>query len=193
VDISGFQGDFPVPKEDTIIYSGALSYNANFDAVEYFLKEIFPTIIKQRPNIKLYITGSTTGISLEKLPISQHVVFTGYLDDVRPAIAQSWANIVPLRRGGGTRLKILESLALGTPVVATPKGAEGLSLTPGHDFLLANNPKEFADAVINLLSNSNLRQQLSDNGKKAIKPYDWPIIGEKLLSAIESIASQSYS
>ncbi|NJN94931.1 MAG: glycosyltransferase [Anaerolineales bacterium] len=94
--------------------------------------------------------------------------------------------IVPLRIGGGTRLKILESLALGTPVIATRKGAEGLDLVPGRDLLVADDPAGFAAAVVRILGDAELRAQLSHNGRQAVEArYDWRMIGQHFNDFIE--------
>jgi ABC-type polysaccharide/polyol phosphate transport system ATPase subunit len=103
------------------------------------------------------------------------------IDDVRPTVAQSWACVVPLRVGGGTRLKILEAMALGTPVVSTSKGAEGLEVTPGEDILIADEPTEFADAILRLLDDPARRAKLAANGQRLVRErYGWDQIGKKL-------------
>jgi glycosyltransferase involved in cell wall biosynthesis len=159
-----------------LIYCGALTYKANFDAVWYFLKDVFPLIQAKIPDVSFAITGDYKGVPTEKLPKHQNVQFTGYLQDVRPAIRQSWISVVPLRIGGGTRLKILESLALGTPVISTSKGAEGLELQPGRDIIIADTPAVMAAQVIGLLKDQALRNLLSENGKKIIaEKYNWDV------------------
>lgn len=189
VDIQFYNGTVVQPQPDTLIYSGALTFDANFDAVAFFLQQIWPLIRTERPQAKLSITGKTDGVPLEQLPLTEGVEFTGYLDDIRPAIAGSWINIVPLRIGGGTRLKILESLALGTPVIATRKGAEGLDLVSDRDFLIADDPVSFAAAVLNLLQNPDLREILSSNGRQAVTTrYDWHIIGQQFNHFVEQVA-----
>lgn len=194
VDVAAYQSDFGPPEADTLIYSGALTYHANFDAVDYFLREIFPLVQAQRPQIKLRITGKLKGVPVERLPktSSDSVIFTGYLPDIRPTVARSWISIVPLRLGGGTRLKILEALALGTPVVATSKGAEGLNLTPGREISLADSPADFAAAILRLLEASHLRETLSHNGRLAVEAhYDWPLIGQQFNDFIEAAVAQA--
>ena len=180
------------PEPDMLIYSGALTYEANFDAVNFFLSEVFPLILAQRPATRLQITGGLAGVPVERLPQSPAVTFTGYLDDVRPAIQHSSVAVVPLRSGGGTRLKILESLALGTPVVATPKGAEGLDLTPGRDLLIAETPADFAAAVLGLLGNPGLREAMRQSGRQAVEArYDFAKIGEAFCDFVEDVAAKS--
>jgi len=178
------------PQPDTLIYSGALTYNANFDAVDYFLRRIFPLILAERPTARLFVTGKLNGVPLDRLPKNKAVTFTGYLDDIRPKIAASWVNVVPLRLGGGTRLKVLESLALGTPVVATPKGAEGLDLAPGRDWLPGRTPAEFAAAVLRLLADPQLRASLSRAGRQTVEQkYGWDSIGEQFTAFVEQVAA----
>jgi glycosyltransferase involved in cell wall biosynthesis len=191
VDTEFMSGDFGEPEPDTLVYNGALTYQANFDAVAYFLAEIFPRIQSGAPNARLLITGKTDGVRLERLPQNSGVEFTGYLQDVRPRVAGSWVSVVPLRIGGGTRLKILESLALGTPVVATTKGAEGLHLRAGEDYLRADSPAAFADATLRILKSAEMRAMLSEAGRKKVRDlYDWSTIGRQLNTLISKIVAE---
>lgn len=177
------------PEPDTLIYSGALTYEANFDAVNHFLRETFPLIQAQRPGVKLFVTGKLDGVRLNDLSHNDGVIFTGYLDDVRPRIAQSWVSVVPLRVGGGTRLKILESLALGTPVVSTSKGAEGLDFVNGRELFIADAPSEFAQRVLHLLGDCALREELSAAGRRAVADrYNWTTIGQLFCDFVERTA-----
>ncbi|MFN3334646.1 MAG: glycosyltransferase family 4 protein [Caldilinea sp.] len=175
------------PQPGTLIYSGALSFYANYDAVHYFLAEIFPLILERAPATRFLVTGSTQGVDIKKLPSCPNVEFTGYLDDVWSAVANSWVSIVPLRLGGGTRLKVIESLGLGTPVVSTSKGVEGLDLCAGVDLLVADDPRSFADATLSLLDNPALRQRLSEQGRRTVERYDWASIGRKLNELLEDV------
>ncbi len=187
VSMTDYEGNFGSAEADTLVYSGALSFYANFDAVDFFLREVFPLIQAKRPEVKLVITGKLDGAPVDRLPANQGVIFTGYLPDIRPTIARSWISIVPLRLGGGTRLKILEALALGTPVVTTSKGAEGLNLIPEHDLLLADNPTDFAAAILRLLQDPALRETLSRNGRRAVETqYDWSSLGRQFNKLIET-------
>lgn len=192
VDVDHYRVNSNPPQIDTLVYSGALTYNANFDAVNFFLRAILPLIHLERPDVKLRITGTLDGVPVDQLPDNKGVIFTGYVDDIRPVILQSWINIVPLRFGGGTRLKILESLALGTPVVTTSKGMEGLDLIPGRDLLVADTPEDFAATVLCLLQDSKQRESLSRNGRQAISAkYDWQIIGPHFNDFVEQVAKNT--
>jgi len=176
IDLEANTGKFNAPEPGTLIYSGALTYSANFDAMEFFLNDIFPLITAEEQNVILRITGDYKDVPINSLPLSNGVELTGYLDDIRPAVAQSWVCVVPLRKGGGTRLKILEAMALGTPVISTSKGAEGLEVIHEQNILIADNPDDFARAVLRLLRDKHLRANLSANGRQLVeKQYSWNI------------------
>lgn len=187
VDMSKYGGDFGQPRPRSLVYAGALTFSANLDAVSYFLSDIYPQVQVACPGITFSVTGKYDGISLSDLRLDDSVTLTGYLDDVRPHIAQSWVSVVPLRAGGGTRLKILESLALGTPVVATSKGAEGLDLTHGQHLLVADSPRDFAQATASLIGDADLRARLAEDGRRAVaQKYDWAHIGRGFRDIVES-------
>ena len=188
VDMDHYRPGSAVPVRDTLTYTGSLTYSANYDAVAHFLGDIFPHIQADVPGVKFKVTGSTQGVALDNLPLTNHVTFTGYLQDVRPVVARSWACVVPLRAGGGTRLKILEAMGLGTPVVSTSKGAEGLGVTHEADILIADDPADFAAQTVRLLRDPDLRQRLSENGRRLVEnKYDWRLIGEQFNQLIESV------
>ncbi len=193
VDTAGCAGDFGPPEPDTLIYPGALSYDANLDAVAYFAGSVLPLIRTHRPEVKLRVTGRVTPSQVEAFSSTEGIEFTGYLSDVRPAIARSWAEVVPLRKGGGTRLKVLEALALGTPVISTSKGVEGLELLPEQDVLVADTVESLAAQTLRLLESPTLRQQLAANGRLAAARYDWSIGIRQLDQAIETITQAPQS
>ncbi|MCB9454388.1 MAG: glycosyltransferase [Anaerolineaceae bacterium] len=186
-DMAGLEGDYGQPEADTLIFSGALSFNFNYAAMAYFLGEVWPIIRQQRPNVTLRITGKTDTATQASLPPHQGVIFTGYVDDIRPVIARSMVSIAPLLQGGGTRLKILEAMALGVPVVATSKGAEGLAAESGRDILIADTPPALAEAVLRLLQDATLRESLRQNALELIRTqYDWRAIGGKFTDMLEA-------
>jgi polysaccharide biosynthesis protein PslH len=192
VDVDHYAGDFGDPQPGTLIYTGALTYNANYDAVSFFLVDIFPLIIREIPQIQLRITGKHNDVDLTLLPLDEHVILTGYLSDIRPTLKQSSVCIIPLRKGGGTRLKILEALAAGVPVVSTQKGMEGLNLTPGHDILIADGPQDFAHSVIELLTHPDLCQELRKNGLDTVnRLYNWSAIAARFNEFIVGFAADT--
>jgi glycosyltransferase involved in cell wall biosynthesis len=188
LDLSRYQGAFGSPEPNSLVFAGALTYDANRDAADYFLGSVLPLVAAAEPAVALRITGGTTGVDLSTLPHHPAAQFTGYVPDIRPVVAQSWASVVPLRLGGGTRLKILESMALGTPVVATSKGAEGLDATDGEDILIADDPAGFAEKVVALLRSPALRQRLAAGGHRLVEArYDWRAVGRDLRALVDAV------
>jgi glycosyltransferase involved in cell wall biosynthesis len=181
LDLELYGADWGPSAVDTLIFPGALTFGCNFAAMAFFLRDVFPLIQSQRPGVTLRITGRTDGVPLHRLPLNDGVILTGYLEDVRPAVARSQVCVVPLLTGGGTRLKILEAMALSTPVVSTSKGAEGLEAKPGEDILIADEPGDFADAVLRLLGDPALRAKLAANGRRLVyEKCGWERIAKKL-------------
>jgi polysaccharide biosynthesis protein PslH len=190
VDIPDGAQTFGHPKKDTLVFSGSLTYDANFDAVHYFMKEVFPLVKGARPEVKLLVTGKIDGVPVDDLPNKEWITFTGYLEDVRPTVATSWINVVPLRKGGGTRLKILEALSLGTPVITTSKGAEGLALDHQRELLVADDADVFADTILKVLGSYELREQYGQIGRRKVsEKYDWKVIGPVFCEFIEEVVN----
>jgi glycosyltransferase involved in cell wall biosynthesis len=174
------------PQKNTLIFTGSFRYSANHDAMIWFLAEVYPRIQARAPDVRLIITGDHAGLPL---PPADNVTLTGFVDDVRPLIAAAAVSLVPIRVGGGTRLKILEAMALHTPVVATTKGAEGLEVQHGDHLLIADTPEAFAEAVLRLLGDSALRQQLAGNGYQLVaERYDWAAVMPHFLALVEKVA-----
>ncbi len=142
-----------LPGRNTLIFTGPFRYLANHDAMVWFLQEIYPQIQRQLPNVCLTITGDHANLPL---PHATNVTLTGFVEDVRPLVASSWVSLVPVRVGAGTRLKILEAMATGVPVVSTTKGAEGLEVNDGEHLLIADSAQGFAENVVQLLKDSKL-------------------------------------
>lgn len=189
VDVASYAGDFGPVEPDSLIFSGAITYHANADAVQHLVADIFPLIRRARPNARLRVTGRTNGLETTLVSTTEGVQFTGYIDDLPPVVAQSSVCVVPLRRGGGTRLKILEAMAIGTPVVSTRKGAEGLDVTDGENILLADDAGEFANKVVRLLESPEARARIALNAKRLVQDrYDWACLGDYLCGIVEDAA-----
>lgn len=173
------------PEPNTLIYPGAVTYSANDKAVRYFITEVLPLVHEQIPEATFTVTGGTGSVDVRDLQAQPGVRFTGYLPDIAPAVQSAWVTVVPLTDGGGSRLKILESMALGTPVISTSKGAEGLQVHPGEDILIADEPQPMADTICELLRNPQRRDQLARAGRILVeREYDWDIIGNRLLELV---------
>jgi polysaccharide biosynthesis protein PslH len=186
INLSDYLDPYPPPQPDTLIFSGSFRYSANYDAMTWFVEKVFPIICSQKPNLVLKITGDTAGYSL---PASRNIVMTGYVDDIRPLIASSWVSLAPLRIGGGTRLKILEAMILGTPVVSTTKGAEGLEVQHGKHILLADDPASFADMVLRLLNSTELRQGIAGQARSLVsEQYSWQSVLPRFMTLVENVS-----
>lgn len=158
-------------KTNTLIFTGSFTYDANYEAMSWFVGEVFPLILEKAPDAHLIVTGNHANLPL---PPSGNITLAGFVEDVKPLIASGAVSLAPLLSGGGTRLKILEAMALGTPVVATSKGAEGLDAADGEHLLLADSPAQFADCVIRLLTDEKLRRRLAGNASLLVEEkYNW--------------------
>jgi glycosyltransferase involved in cell wall biosynthesis len=181
------------PKPYSLIYTGAVTYNANLDAVEYFVHDIWPLVCARYPQAIFTVTGGTGNVSVSELAAQRGVKFSGYLPSVADAVREQWAVIAPLRVGGGTRLKILEAMALGTPVIATSKGAEGLDIHSGKDILIGDSPQDFADAIGRLFEDAALRTQLSSAGRALVeRDYDWSALASRLINLVEWMLTDAH-
>lgn len=175
------------PAPNQLIFSGSFRYHANYEAMQWFVSEVFPKILNQLPETRLVITGDHGNLPFPPVP---NVTLTGYVQDIRSLIASSRVSIVPLLIGGGTRLKILEAMAIGTPVVSTSKGAEGLDSVRVEHLLLADSPAAFADQVIRVLKDNGLHDKLSARAHQFVREkYDWEIVMPQFLHLVENAAS----
>jgi sugar transferase (PEP-CTERM/EpsH1 system associated) len=163
-----------------VLFMGRMDYHANIDAALYFVKNTWPLIHGRRPELRLVIVGAQPTKPILALR-EQGISVTGTVDDVRPFYQSALTSVVPLRVGGGTRLKVLEAMAAGTPVISTTLGAEGLAVTPGEDIVIADTPEAMADAVVGLQDESPQWQQLAANARRLVQVnYDWSVMGEIL-------------
>jgi glycosyltransferase involved in cell wall biosynthesis len=172
-----------------------MDWHPNEDAVIYFVATILPRIRAEVRDVTFSIVGRNPSARVRALTQHQGVEVTGTVDDVRPHIAAGAVYVVPLRAGSGTRLKIFEALAMARPVVSTTVGAEGLALEAGRQFVPADDPGEFADAVVALLRDPGRRLALGDAGRTLVEThYSWPTIGcefERLCQ--EALAQHAYA
>ncbi len=173
----------------SLIYAGGMNMFANKDAVMYFLKEIWPRIKAERPDINFFAIGQDPPQDLLEIGRNDsNVHVTGYVDDVRPYIAKASVYVVPLRVGGGTRLKILDAMAMGKAIVSTSIGCEGINVKKGENILVADNPSEFANIVLELIDNPDRAKKLGEAARRLVESrYSWEIIGRKLQEVYEEI------
>jgi glycosyltransferase involved in cell wall biosynthesis len=185
-------GDAPPRDPDSIVFVGTMNYGPNVDGVLYFCREIWPLILSQAPDCRLTIVGGRPLPEVTALQDLPGVTVTGFVEDVRPYFWRAALSIVPLRAGSGTRLKILESLAAGCPVVSTTIGAEGLSLAKGEEILIADTPAGFARAALSLTQSRETRARLAENGRRAVaEHHDWDRITELLEQAYLAVLDKA--
>ncbi|HNT36593.1 MAG TPA: glycosyltransferase family 4 protein, partial [bacterium] len=181
LDMEYYQpGDaFEQGKED-LVFVGAMRYPPNVDAMLYFCREVLPLIRERRPNIRLWIVGQHPVPEIVALGKEPNVNVTGFVDDVRPYWNRGTVAVLPLRIGGGVRLKMLEALAMGKAIVTTESGAEGSSAEPGKEFLQASSSEEMRDQILRLLDDGELRRTLQRNARQAaVNRYSWEICGQR--------------
>ena len=151
------------------------------NAKNFFLicEEIFPLVLHEMKDVSFTVIGE---FSSNLIPKGDHEIhFTGYVEDIRPYLKDCSLNIVPLRIGGGTRLKILEAMALGIPTVSTSIGCEGIEAERDRDIIIADDPKEFAEGIKAVLRDPSLQQRLAENGRHVVEQkYSWPRIVSRL-------------
>ncbi len=181
VDITHYLPDYSTEASAHLIYIGSMDWYPNEDAVGFFADEVLPRIQEKVSDVAFSIVGGNPSARVQKLAERQGVVVTGRVPEIKPYFAEATVFVVPLRIGSGTRLKILEALAMGKAIVSTTVGAEGLDLKDGEEIFIADDPTVFADAVIRLLTDSELRRRMGENGRARVEQdYDWRSIGEKL-------------
>lgn len=180
-----------VQYEPQLLFTGTMNYFPNSDAVWYFYHQILPYVTQSHPNVKFYVVGNHPPSKLKRLGKKRNIVVTGHVPDTRPYFAKSAVFVSPLRGGSGMQTKNLEAMAMGVPVVTTSVGAGGIDeATPGHDLLVADEPKEFAAKVIQLLEDHQLRQEIVNNGRRLVEDkYNWDSVVSRLDRIYEQICS----
>ena len=186
IDVESFPRGRRNASSRNLIFTGSLTYFANYDAIEWFLSKIYPQVVRAFPSSSLTITGDHNNLHLST---TKNVNLTGEVADVRPLVSDAAISIAPYRLGGGTRLKVIEAMALCTPVIATSKGVEGLDVIHGEHLLIADEPDEYADAVLQILGDPSLGRSLADNAYALVQEkYDYSVVIPKFLEIVERSA-----
>lgn len=173
----------------TLVFTGTMGYVPNYDGVLYFLNKIFPEVLRQIPQARLYVVGNNPPKSLQSR-MSDNIIVTGFVEDVRPYINRASVYVVPLRMGGGTRLKVLEALSMEKAIVTTSIGSEGIDVKDGEHLLKADDPAFFAESVVRLLKNQSLARELGKNGRKLVSDtYDWQVVTKRMDDAYDYLES----
>ncbi len=188
VDTEYFTPNGDVKKDEfNLVFTGSMDWLPNEDAIRWFTEEILPLIRRQFPQISLTVVGRNPFPSL--IEISKRdpsIVVTGRVPDVRPFMNAASVYIVPIRIGGGTRLKIYEAMAMELPVVSTTIGAEGLTVEDGREIIIGDDPSEFADDVVKLLKNKQAAKIIGDQGAAAVRNrFNWKNVADDFAADCE--------
>jgi sugar transferase (PEP-CTERM/EpsH1 system associated) len=171
-----------------LVFTGSMDWLPNEDGMAYFAREILPLIRRDVPGVTLSIVGRSPTPAVRRLAQDAGIEVTGAVADVRPHVAAGTAYVVPLRIGGGTRLKIFEAMGMAKAVVSTTVGAEGLPVTDGRDILIADGPADFAAAVVRLLRDDALRSGLEQAARRlVVERYDWSAVASGFEGALRRI------
>jgi sugar transferase (PEP-CTERM/EpsH1 system associated) len=185
VDTDYFTPSTTAVERAHMVFTGSMDWLPNEDGMTYFCREILPRIRQSEPEATLSIIGRSPTPAVRKLAEIPGVDVTGRVDDVRPHIARGSVYIVPLRIGGGTRLKIFEAMSMGKAVVSTTVGAEGLPVTNGCDIDIADEPARFAHAVVHLMRDTEARRQIEMAARRlVVDKYDWSAVASDFEDAL---------
>ncbi len=177
-----------------IVFIGTTHVDANRDGVCYFVDKIFPLIEAKVPDVHFTIVGGNPPKVISDYAQRPNITVTGFVEDVRPYMARAIVQVVPLRSGGGTRLKVLEGLSFGIATVSTSVGTEGIDVVDYQHVLLADTPQDFADRVVEILGSRNLQNHLRNRGRELVeKKYSWQAVGKDLELYIKTaLSSRDY-
>jgi sugar transferase (PEP-CTERM/EpsH1 system associated) len=189
VDVDYFK---PMPAEElpnSLVFTGSMDWLPNEDAIFYFAEAILPLLKPHCPDLILEVVGRNPSRKLQALAENEKALrLTGWVEDVRPFLARDSVCIVPLRIGGGTRLKIFEAMAMGKAIVSTTVGAEGLPVKSGENILLADTPEDFAESVLSLFRDTKQRSQLETAARILVEEnYSWPKIADSFSRILQEV------
>ncbi len=186
VDLDYFRPLSQERQPASLVFSGKMSYHANIATALYLRQHIMPLIWRQRPETTLTIVGSKPPKAIQDMASDPRITVTGYVDDMRGYVGRAQVMLSPMVYSVGIQNKVLEAMALGTPVVVAARAAEALSARPGRDLLTAETAQEFASATLRLLEDAGLRATLSQNGRAYVeRHHDWHIVTDQLIDVYE--------
>jgi glycosyltransferase involved in cell wall biosynthesis len=185
VDLKTFRFDPDAqPEGPVVVFTGSMDWNPNIDAVEYFCRDIWPAVLAEVPGARFRIVGRSPHARVKKLA-SPTVEVTGDVPSVVDHLRRAAVVVVPLRIGGGTRIKIYEGMAVGKATVSTTVGAEGLDVRHGRDIVLADDPAGFAQSIVAFLRDEELRRRYEAAAAATARQYDWSIIAERFAAVLQ--------
>lgn len=189
VDVAGMPEPTPLVSKPNLLFVGGLRWPPNAEAVAYFVEEILPRVRRTIPEATLTVVGEAPDALRSRVSRDAGVRFAGYVEDLSPWFAASRALVVPIRSGSGMRVKILDGLARGLPVVTTPIGGEGIEARDGEHWLVADGPDAFAASVVRVVSDDALADRLRTSGRRFVQQHhDVPVVGARLREALNAHA-----
>ncbi|WDE05006.1 glycosyltransferase [Thalassomonas viridans] len=187
VDTGFFSPGKQEQTANSLVFVGGMGWFPNKDGMIFFMEEVMPKILAHIPDARLTLVGKSTGIEIPGA-LRDHITVTGFVDDFRPIVAGAAVYILPIRVGSGTRLKLLEAMAMGKAIVSTSVGAEGIDLTADENIIYADDAEAFARGIIALLTDQTKTASFGHSARElATGKYDWDIIANKLLSSYNTI------
>lgn len=184
-------GGNPAGKPNRIVFVGSMDYHANIDGAVSFACDVWPGLHDRHPELIFTIVGRDPAPEVRALRTNPGIEVTGTVDDVRPFYREALAAVVPLKVGGGSRLKILEAMAAGVPVVSTALGAEGLDVHDGEDIVIADTNEQLAEALGKVIKSEELRQPISEAGRALVSGrYDWSRLGANLFETYQQLLTE---
>lgn len=193
VDTETFAPNSDAVEPDTLVWVGGFHHYPNCEAVRYLIKDIYPRVKRGRPRAKLYIVGESVPASLTRLASNDaSIMFTGFVDDPVPCIQRAAVFVAPILSGGGTKLKVLEAMAVGKAIVSTSIGVEGIEGEDREHFMVADSSEAFSSHVIAVMNDPVLRERLGANARKRSREkYDWEAICESLSNLYQSARAKA--
>lgn len=192
VDTEYFEAAGGGKRRSNLVFVGGFTWFPNLDAIGYFCDEILPRLLKLVPDVSLTVIGRhPEGAAVQKIAQHPQVELAGLVDDIRPYVDAAQAYVVPLRIGGGTRLKILDALAMSQTIVSTSVGCEGLAVKHGESIVIADTPDEFAQAVAQVLRDRSFAEEVGRQGRQLVeRQYDWRAVAQTLLKVYNEARNQ---
>jgi sugar transferase (PEP-CTERM/EpsH1 system associated) len=187
VDVEYFRPTDEPVEPRTIVFNGTLDYRPNLDGASFLVRQVLPRVRDRYPDVRVVLVGRGSPAELDAFR-GHGVEVTGEVPDVRPYLARAAVVAVPIRTGSGTRLKVVEGLAMGRPMASTTVGCEGVDVRDGEHLLIADTPEAFADAIVRLFEDPALGDQLARAGReKMVAEYSWEYAGELLESLYREV------
>ncbi len=194
VDPAEFQPAPHLEEADTVVFVGSMDWLPNTDAALWFAREVLPLVRREFPALQFYVVGRRPSSDVQRLAESTDIHVTGYVDDVRPYLARAAVCVIPLRAGGGMRVKLLQAMAMAKPAVSTTVGADGIAAEHGQHLLLADTASDFASSIVRLLRDRELCARLGQAARRLVEEhYSWEAATDVLEVAYRDVVNAKHA